>query len=128
MDSRGVHREVEEDLMDKMVVEADCIPGGIDGEALRISLHSNLRANASNGCQGPRNSAFGGGGGGEWSRTEKLNRALPAHFATLAMQIGLATARHLIESKCLMHARSRCNLRHELQLTARWLGKGVGFR
>lgn len=25
--------EVEEDLMDKMVVEADCIPGGIDGEA-----------------------------------------------------------------------------------------------
>ena len=25
--------QVEEDLMDKMVVEADCIPGGIDGEA-----------------------------------------------------------------------------------------------
>jgi len=25
--------EVEEDLMDKMVVEADCIPGGVDGEA-----------------------------------------------------------------------------------------------
>lgn len=25
--------EVEEDLMDKMVVEADCIPGGINGEA-----------------------------------------------------------------------------------------------
>eukprot|EP00442_Polarella_glacialis_P002761 CAMPEP_0115082576 /NCGR_PEP_ID=MMETSP0227-20121206/19991_1 /TAXON_ID=89957 /ORGANISM="Polarella glacialis, Strain CCMP 1383" /LENGTH=523 /DNA_ID=CAMNT_0002470707 /DNA_START=63 /DNA_END=1634 /DNA_ORIENTATION=- len=25
--------EVEEDLMDKFVVEADCIPGGIDGEA-----------------------------------------------------------------------------------------------
>lgn len=25
--------EVEEDLMDRMVVEADCIPGGVDGEA-----------------------------------------------------------------------------------------------
>ena len=30
---RIFHPEVEEDLMDKMVVEADCIPGGIDGEA-----------------------------------------------------------------------------------------------
>ena len=27
-----VMKQVEEDLMDKMVVEADCIPGGIDGE------------------------------------------------------------------------------------------------
>ena len=33
LDVKAKSCQVEEDLMDKMVVEADCIPGGIDGEA-----------------------------------------------------------------------------------------------
>ena len=34
-------KQVEEDLMDKMVVEADCIPGGIDGEVPACLLLQN---------------------------------------------------------------------------------------